>query len=67
MKNFSTPGSLFSKNLSLNLGGSIMDLRTPRVIGIINITPDSFYGESRVSEPGLALDKAREIAANIHY
>lgn len=38
-----------------------MDLRTPRVIGIINITPDSFYGESRVSEPGLALDKAREM------
>ena len=61
MKNFSTSGSLFSKNLSLNLGGKIMNLSTPRVMGIINATPDSFYDGSRVSEPTLALEKAREM------
>ena len=61
MKNFSTSGPLFSRNLSLNLGGKLMDLSIPRVMGILNITPDSFYEESRVSTPELALEKAREM------
>jgi len=59
MKNFSTSAPLFSRNLSLNLGGTIMDLSTPRVMGIINATPDSFYNGSRVPEPALAVEKAR--------
>jgi dihydropteroate synthase len=61
MKNFSTSGPLFSRNLSLNLGGRIMDLSTPRVVGILNATPDSFYEGSRVLEPSLALEKAKEM------
>ena len=58
MKNFSTSDPLFSKNLSLNLGGEIMSLSTPRVMGIINATPDSFYEGSRVPAPEVALEKA---------
>ena len=61
MKNFSTSSALFSSNLSLNLGGSIMDLSIPRVMGIINASPDSFYSGSRVAEPSQALEKAREM------
>jgi len=61
MKNFSTSDPLFSRNLSLNLGGKIMDLSTPRVMGIINATPDSFYDGSRVPEPAQAVEKAREM------
>lgn len=61
MKNFSTSDPLFSKNLSLNLGGTIMDLTTPRIMGILNTTPDSFYPESRVPEPGQAVERAREM------
>jgi len=61
MKNFSTSGSLFSKNLSLNLGGSIMDLNSPRIMGILNATPDSFYPGSRVPDPGQAVERAREM------
>ena len=61
MNNFSTSDSLFSKNLSLNLGGTIMDLSTPRVMGIINATPDSFYDGSRVSGREDALEKAGEM------
>ncbi len=61
MKNFSTSGPLFSRNLSLNLNGTIMNLSTPRVMGIINATPDSFYDGSRVPEPGQAVEKAREM------
>jgi dihydropteroate synthase len=61
MNNFSTSDSLISKNLSLNLGGKIMDLSTPRVMGIINATPDSFYDGSRVPGPEEAVEKARKM------
>lgn len=32
----------------INVGGRLMDLSTPRVMGILNLTPDSFYAGSRV-------------------
>lgn len=31
----------------INFGGSLMDVSTPRVMGILNVTPDSFYSSSR--------------------
>ncbi|MGE9616908.1 MAG: dihydropteroate synthase [Solitalea-like symbiont of Acarus siro] len=31
----------------INVGGKLIDLSIPRVMGIINVTPDSFYAESR--------------------
>ena len=33
----------------INAGGRLLDLEIPKVMGIINITPDSFYKESRYS------------------
>ena len=32
---------------SLNISGQLMDLSTPQVMGILNVTPDSFYAGSR--------------------
>ena len=32
---------------TINVGGKLMDLSEPQVMGILNITPDSFYSESR--------------------
>lgn len=32
----------------INLNGMLMDLSTPRVMGILNLTPDSFFGGSRM-------------------
>ena len=29
--------------MTINLNGKLMDLSTPKVMGILNITPDSFY------------------------
>ncbi|MFA6701568.1 MAG: dihydropteroate synthase [Dysgonamonadaceae bacterium] len=34
-------------NKSLNINGSLIDFSTPVVMGVINITPDSFYTNSR--------------------
>lgn len=33
---------------TLNVHGKLLDLSTPAVMGIVNVTPDSFYAESRV-------------------
>lgn len=35
-------------SLQLNLNAKLVDLSTPQVMGIINLSPDSFYKESRV-------------------
>lgn len=32
---------------SLNAGGQLLELTTPQVMGILNVTPDSFYADSR--------------------
>lgn len=38
------------KPLSLNLGGELLSLSKPLVMGILNVTPDSFYAGSRTPE-----------------
>jgi dihydropteroate synthase len=42
---------LFSANKTLNFQGKLMDLSVPKVMGILNVTPDSFYEGSRFAEP----------------
>lgn len=35
--------TFFSKKLTLNFRGQLMDLSVPKVMGVLNVTPDSFY------------------------
>lgn len=42
----------------INAGGKLLDLAIPKVMGIINITPDSFYAGSRYSTDGEILSAA---------
>jgi len=42
----------------INCNGKILDLSTPTVMGILNITPDSFYPASRISGVEQAVLKA---------
>lgn len=39
---------MISKPRYINVGGTLLDLSIPKVMGIINVTPDSFYEGSRV-------------------
>lgn len=48
---------------TLNIGGRLADLSEPAVMGILNVTPDSFYGASRVSDGESAARRARQILA----
>ena len=35
-------------NETIQIRGKLVDLSTPQVMGILNVTPDSFYAGSRV-------------------
>jgi len=41
---------MLSRPRYINAGGRLIDLEIPRVMGIINVTPDSFYSGSRFSD-----------------
>lgn len=46
---------------TLNIGGNITDVSTPVVMGIINVTPDSFYKGSRFQQDREILAQAEKI------
>ncbi|WP_028526758.1 dihydropteroate synthase [Runella limosa] len=43
---------------TLNIAGKLLDLSTPQVMGILNVTPDSFFSGSRVLQIEDAYKKA---------
>ena len=45
----------------INVNGSLMDLEQPKVMGILNVTPDSFYAGSRKQSEEDILLRARQI------
>ena len=40
----------FYTNNTLNLGGRLLSLNTPGVMGILNVTPDSFYDGNKFTD-----------------
>ncbi|TXK45357.1 dihydropteroate synthase [Pontibacter qinzhouensis] len=53
--------TLFHKKRTLNCNGKILSLNTPQVMGILNVTPDSFYAGSRLGSVEEALKKAEQM------
>ena len=53
----------FSTNYTLNLRGKLLDLSLPRVMGILNVTPDSFYAGSRINSEKELLTQAEKMLA----
>lgn len=48
----------FYPNKTLKLGGRILDLSTPKVMGILNLTPDSFFDGGKYNSIDSALFQA---------
>lgn len=46
---------------SLNVRGHLLDLSEPQVMGILNVTPDSFYAESRMKTEEAIRRRVRQI------
>jgi dihydropteroate synthase len=53
--------TFFQKKETLNAGGRLIDLSTPKVMGIINLTPDSFYAGSRMQGINAAVQQAEKM------
>ncbi len=50
-------------NYTMNIRGRLLDLSKPKVMGILNATPDSFYAASRVQTEEAIAARARQIVA----
>src|SRR3990172_4345415 len=58
---FSSPPFERSANRVLDCAGKVLDLRYPQVMGILNITPDSFSDGGQFMSPGSAVQRANEM------
>lgn len=54
-------GGVFQKSRFLNIKGQLHDFSQPKIMGILNITPDSFYENSRVVSTDAILKKAAQM------
>ncbi len=55
---------IFNKKKTLNCGGRIIDLSVPKVMGILNVTPDSFYDGGRYTSHDSILKRVEEIVSS---
>ena len=46
---------------TINVNGQLLDLSIPRVMGILNLTPDSFYEESRQQTEAQVAERVQQI------
>ena len=53
--------TFFQKKTTLNAGGRLIDLSTPKVMGIIHLTPDSFFAGSRKQNNDAVLQQAKKM------
>ena len=72
--------TFFSKDFSINCHGHLIELNTPKIMGILNLTPDSFYDGGRhntrqgmikqvdkiISEGADFIDEEGEVIPNCH-
>lgn len=64
MTQLSLKDKVFYRKHTLNVGGKILDLAIPKVMGILNVTPDSFYDGGKNSQPELIIEKVAEMIAD---
>lgn len=53
--------TFFQTKRTLNIGGQLIDLAEPKVMGILNLTPDSFYQGSRTQSEKDLLSAAEKM------
>jgi dihydropteroate synthase len=53
--------TFFLSKMTLNLRGNLVNLNSPLVMGILNLTPDSFYQGSRMSDENILLQHVEKM------
>lgn len=61
MQKLEVEDTIFPRKFSISTGGKLLDLNEPKVMGILNVTPDSFYSGSRVASLDQILKNAEEM------
>lgn len=59
MQNSDVEDTIFPSNMSMVAGDKLIDLSTPVVMGIVNVTPDSFYSGSRSDSLTTILERVK--------
>lgn len=54
-------GKFLKRKNSINLGGELIDFTTPVVMGIINVTPDSFYDGGKITDEKILLSTVEKM------
>jgi dihydropteroate synthase len=54
----------FPKNSHFKIGDQLLDLKHPRIMGILNVSTDSFYAPSRKMEEKFLLETAEKMIAD---
>jgi dihydropteroate synthase len=53
--------TVFQQKLTLNVRGTLLDLSKPKIMGVLNLTPDSFYDGGRNNSLADALRKTEQL------
>ncbi len=61
---FSSESTGFLLNHTLNIQGTLLDLRTPRIMGILNVTPDSFFDGNRYTDQRAMLERVSQMVTD---
>ena len=51
--------------MTINCKGNLVDLSSPKVMGILNITPDSFYDGGRYKNKSEIISKSRQMIIRV--
>ncbi|MGM0531079.1 MAG: dihydropteroate synthase [Bacteroidota bacterium] len=55
--------TFFSRKYMINCNGSLLDLSEPKVMGILNVTPDSFYDGGRYFQEKMIKEQVERLVA----
>lgn len=61
LKKMQPKDTSFSRKLNINCRGELLDLSSPKVMGIINITPDSFFDGGKYSSSEQIVEQIDEM------
>lgn len=61
---FSSESTGFLLNHTLNIQGTLLDLRTPKIMGILNVTPDSFFDGNRYTDQRAMLEQVSQMVTD---
>ena len=61
MQKLGVEDTIFRRKTSISVRGKVLDFRIPKVMGIVNVTPDSFYSGSTVNSQNTLSERVKDM------